>query len=131
MLAVTDRSWLVQKALFERLSTGLVPVAVYDAVPQGASYPYVVIGDEIADNADFVASAKEQRLIYLSVWSIYEGQKEVKEIMGRIHDLLNRQRLCLDEGHTVGMWVLRARASREPDNVTFMGQVTLKIITSQ
>ncbi|MNE98321.1 hypothetical protein D3C80_1968190 [compost metagenome] len=72
----------------------------------------------------------EVRFQYLSVWSKYQGQAEVKRIMGEIGNALHRQRLRLATGRAVSVRVLRTRTNREPDGLTYQGQVTLRILTT-
>lgn len=125
---LSDPSFALQVALHSRLSSGL-PCPVHDGVPEDTPFPYVTIDSSIADEADFLASRKDQRFLYLSVWSQYRGQKEVHEIMSAIDALLHNQPLPLTTGHVVSMQVKRKQTSREPDGVTYQGAVTLRVIT--
>lgn len=133
---MADPSFAVQKALYTALNGNITingspgrNVPVYDAVPQNAAYPYVTFDSEITNDADFLNSRMDERFFYLTVWSTYRGQKEVKEIMAEIDRLLHRQRLTLDTGTMVHCTVRRKRSTRDADAVTFMGQITLRIIT--
>ena len=119
----------LQKALFERLSARL-STPVFDAVPAGTPYPYVTLDYEITDNTTPVSGKKrENRLFYLSVWSSYQGQAEVKRINGEIADALDEVALALETGTAVSVRVVRTETNREPDGKTYMGSVTLRIIT--
>lgn len=104
-------------------------VKVYDKVPAGAAYPYVTLDSQFVNDADFLASRMDERLFYLNVWSTYSGQAQVWQIMAEIDARLHNQRLALETGTMVICRVKRKRTNREPDNVTFMGQVTLRILT--
>lgn len=134
---MTDPSWAAQKAIFGALNGNLTygtaspadAVPVYDAVPQAAAYPYVVLESQIAEIDDPLASRRDVRFFYLSVWSTYTGQKEVVEIMQQIDTILANARLTMESGRMVRCYVIRKRTMREPDNVTFMGQVTLRMLT--
>jgi len=60
----------IQKAVFDLLVIGVDPTPVYDDVPQGASFPYVVIGDDTSipwDTDDSVGSE--------STLTIHTGEK--------------------------------------------------------
>jgi orotate phosphoribosyltransferase len=74
-------------------------------------------------------SRKDERMVYLSIWSQYRGQKEVVEIMADIDDALHRKALTLESGTMVQSFVQNKHTSREPDNLTFQGSVKLRIIT--
>lgn len=119
----------LQKALFEKLSASL-SAPVFDAVPEGTPYPYVTLDYEVTDNTTPVSGRKrENRLFYLSVWSSYQGQAEVKRINGEIADALDEVALPLGTGTAVSVRVVRTETNREPDGKTYMGSVTLRIIT--
>jgi len=125
---MSDPSFSLQTALYTALD-GALSCSVYDHVPQDSSYPYVVIDYEDVSDADFLNTRKDARLIYLSVWSQYAGQKEVKDIISTIDTTLHRKQLSLSSGRAVTVRVLSKRTNREPDGVTFMGQVGLQILT--
>lgn len=125
---MSDPSIPVQKALNDRLKE-LTNAEVYDAVPQNAAYPYVVIDDTTILPDDPLAKRRDERIVYLSVWSKYRGQKEVLSILAQIDQLLHRQRLPMDTGRMVQCFVIGKLTRREPDNLTFQGRATLRIIT--
>ena len=126
---MSDPSLALQKALYERLTADL-SCPVFDAVPEGTQYPYVTLDREFSSNTSPISgNSRENRLFYLSVWSNYPGQAEVKRIMAEISTSLNEKRLPLDKGRAVSVRVMRTEATREPDGSTYMGSVTLRIIT--
>lgn len=125
---MTDPSWPLQQALYQALSNAL-PCPVYDAVPQDAAYPYVTIDREVRRGADFLASRMDERYVYLNVWSAYQGQKEVKEIIAAIDAALHRQPLTLATGRVVSCVVRDTDTARDADGTTYMGRVTLQILT--
>lgn len=125
---MADPAWALQVALHARLEAGL-PCPVHDGVPDNSPFPYVTLDSAVSDAADFLASRKDQRFLYLSVWSQYQGQKEVHEIMAKIDALLHNQPLVLTTGHVIGMQVTRKQTSREPDGRTYQGAVTLRVLT--
>jgi hypothetical protein len=126
---MSDPGLALQKALFDKLSSGLT-VPVFDAVPDKTPYPYVTLDYEVADNTTPISGKKrENRLFYLSVWSDYKGQAEVKRINSEIAAALDEVPLPLSTGTAVSVRVLRTSTNREPDGVTYMGSVTLRIIT--
>jgi len=115
-------------------------VAVYDFVPQGAAYPYITIDFQDDLNADFLNARKTRKFMYLSVWSDYRGQGEVLEIMERIDRVLHNntstslgvnnwyQYWYTPVGNVAQLRVASSRTNREPDGVTFMGQVRLEVL---
>ena len=126
---MADPSVALQVALYELLTSALT-VPVHDSVPEDTPYPYVVIDSEISSNASPLSGKKrDDRLLYLSVWSDYQGQSEVKRINAEIALALDSIKLPLSTGRAVAIRVLRTSSNREPDGRTYMGAVTLRIIT--
>lgn len=128
---MADPGWATQKAIYTALTAGspAPAFAVYDAVPAGAAYPYVVLSGHQAVPDDPLASRRDERWFYLSVWSTYKGQKEVLEIMAEIDARLHQQRLPLETGRMVRAYVTRKLTLAEPDGATWQGQVTVRVIT--
>lgn len=134
---MADPSFASQKALFAALNGNVtygtgspaLVVPVYDNVPQGSTYPYIVIDNQYTDSDDPLASRRDLRFFYLNVWSTYAGQKEVLEIIAQIDALLAYKRFPMETGRMVRCEVIRKRTIRDADNVTYQGQVTLRVIT--
>lgn len=125
-----DPSVALQVAMFARLQAE-VSCPVYDGAPMNAPMPYVSIDREISTNIRPIAGRKrEQRLIYLSVWSDAIGQAEVKRINGEIVAALDERRLPLEVGRAVSVRVLQADAQRDADGVTYQGAITVRVITT-
>jgi len=77
----------LKTAIYGALSNISAPV--FDHVPQGTDYPYVVIDYMDATNAEYLSNRKDQVIVYLSVYSVYRGQTEVLGIMQEIDDALH------------------------------------------
>lgn len=125
---MADPSFALQVALFDRL-TAEVSCPIYDSVPMDAPFPYVSLDYEISSNDDSLASRRDIRLFYLSVWSDFKGQEEVKRLMAEIDAATHERPLPLTTGRVVSIRVDRKQTNREPDGVTYQGSVTLRIIT--
>jgi len=124
---MSDKSVVFQTALYAALDAALT-TPVYDFVPQNATYPYVTIDFQDDTNADFLSERKWRKILYLTVWSDYRGQKEVLEIMSAIDTALHQQRLTITGGNVAQLMILSKKTNREPDNVTYMGQVRLQAL---
>jgi hypothetical protein len=116
------------KGLISKLET-LCDCEVYDYVPQGAAYPYVVIDSDISSNEDLLNVRMERRFVYLSIWSRDYGVYQVKSIIDQI-DAINESVITLESGYMVSVRVERTHTNREPDNLTFMGHITLRVLTT-
>jgi hypothetical protein len=130
---MSDPGLALQKALLDRLTEpGVISCKVFDSVPEKTRLPYVVMDTEISSNATPISGKKrENRLFYISVWSDYKGQREVKRINAEVAAALDRVALSLpaDQGRVVAVSVLRTETNREPDGKTFMGSIVVRIIT--
>lgn len=126
---MSDPTLALQAALLARLKAA-VSCPTYDAVPKAAAKPYVVVDSEFITNTTPITGRKrEERLLYLSVWSDHKGQSEVKRINSEIAAALDEVPLTLSTGSAASVRVVRTESNREPDGVTYMGSVTLRIIT--
>lgn len=127
---MADPSVALQEALFIRLAAE-VSCPIYDGAPLDSPMPYVSIDREISANASPISGRKrEQRLVYLSVWSDAHGQAEVKRILGEVVAALDERRLPMTVGRAVSVRVEQADAQRDADGVTYQGSVTVRVITT-
>ena len=127
---MADPSVALQEAMFARLEAE-VSCPVFDGAPMDSPMPYISFDREISTNPSPIAGRKrEQRLIYLSVWSSAHGQAEVKRINGEIVAALDERPLPLDVGRAVSVRVEQADAQRDADGVTYQGSITIRVITT-
>ena len=87
----------VQSAIFTRLSAQVTSATIYDDVPDlpegkpDENYPYVVIGEDVANPWDTDNSTGNEIRVNLHVFSYYQGKKQTKTILGEIYTALHRQ----------------------------------------
>lgn len=128
---MADPSLAVQAALYARLSAE-VSCPIFDAVPMDSELPYLTIDSEMASNTSPISGRdRASRLLYLTAWSDYRGQREVKQIMSEVYAALNQRPLILSDGRAVSVRVERMSTNRDADGVTFQGSVTVRVITQQ
>ncbi|SMC57883.1 DUF3168 domain-containing protein [Pseudomonas sp. URIL14HWK12:I5] len=127
---MADPSLALQEAMFARLQAE-VSCPIYDGAPLNAEMPYVSIDREISVNSSPISGRKrENRLVYLSVWSDAVGQAEVKRINGEVIAALDERRLPLEVGRAVSVRVEQADAQRDADGITYQGSITVRVITT-
>ena len=127
---MADPSVSLQEAMLARLEDE-VSCPIYDGAPMDSPMPYISFDREVSTNTSPIAGRKrEQRLIYLSVWSDAHGQAEVKRILGEIVAALDERPLRLEAGRAVSVRVLQADAQRDADGVTYQGSITVRVITT-
>ena len=127
---MADPSVALQKALFARLLAE-VSCPIYDGAPMNTDMPYVSIDREVSVNESPISGRKrEQRLLYLSVWSDATGQAEVKRINGEVIAALDERPLPLEVGRAVSVRVIQSDAQRDADGMTYQGSITVRVITT-
>jgi hypothetical protein len=62
---------------------------VFDDVPEGTAYPYIVIGDDTATNISAKGLDIHEHTLNIHIWSQYRGRRDIKEIMQRVYTALN------------------------------------------
>lgn len=142
---MSDASWELQKAILAELTNDSPSVIasgrVYDRVPDTASgatapdsaFPYVQIGemDSIPDDVSASSTVQddgEVETITLHVWSRYQGQKEVKQIMQQIKDALHGVSLTVTGRASAQAYVRSRRNFLDPDGRTRHGVVSVEVI---
>ena len=123
---MADPTKALQKAILASLNTAC-SCSVYDAVPQNATFPYVAMEYMFSENRDFMSLSErmDERYMYLTIWSRSQGQAEIMGIISEI-ETIHEQPLTLDTGTAVSVRVDSKRTYREPDALTFRGQVVLR-----
>ena len=112
--------------IYEQLAGG--PWQVFDYVPADTDYPYITIGDSEAVDVGMIGTALENNFTTITCWSEYLGASEVMDMMQYIAGKLHRVRLQTSGGTKVSLWVRNRRASREIEDDTYMGNVTVEIL---
>lgn len=85
--------WELAQAIYARLSadaalTTTLGADVYDYVPEGADFPYVVIGDTTEAPEDTMGQTGRAVTFTVHYWSRYRGDKEVYQMHNRVDELL-------------------------------------------
>lgn len=97
----------LQKTIYTALNSDATLSAmitgVYDDVPEGSTYPYVVIGEQTAVNFGSKTLDGLEHTLTVHVWSQYRGRKEAKEIMERIYNILHESNLSVTGANLVNL----------------------------
>jgi hypothetical protein len=124
----------IQTALFNRLDgdstlDGLVGNnKIFDDVPQGTAYPYVVIGEETAINSGSKTLDGCEYTLTIHVWSRYRGRKEVKSIMERIYTLLNDYDMVVSGASLVNLRQEFEQVLMDVDGITRHGVIRFRAV---
>ena len=139
---MSDASWEFQRALVTALKDATPAIAqarIYDDLPDEVAsatapdevFPYVHVGEMDSIPEDVSASTGsgddgEQETITLHVWSRYGGQKEIKQIMQQIKDLLHGQSLTVSGRASAHLYVRSRRSFLEQDGKTRHGVMSIE-----
>ncbi|MET9396281.1 DUF3168 domain-containing protein [Kitasatospora sp. NPDC002965] len=90
----------VQAAVYAALTADeqLLALAsgVYDYVPEGTAYPYVVIGEAIETPDNRLGGFGRQTVLTLHIWSQYRGHHQGQAVGARVMAVLDHQPLAID-----------------------------------
>lgn len=135
---MADIALAIQKAVIAKLAGITAPgaqggtsdVPVYDHQPENAPFPFIVVSGQGVAPLDTLDSLYSQHTIYLSVWSLYRGQRQALAIMGVIFERLHDTALALEEGESLLCRVTSQLMNREPDDITYQGAMTITVIAA-
>jgi hypothetical protein len=126
-------SWNLQKAIYDTLSASAVgiggaSVSVFDEVPDGTAYPYIVIGEETtANNGTKDVDAVDYTLT-IHVWSQYRGRREIKEIMQSVYDLLHDSAISVAGASLANIRQEFSNTLMENDGITRHGVMRFRAV---
>jgi len=119
----------VQQALYTKLTGDGVLMdmveGVYDAVPQQAIIPYIVIGDGQAEEVPQVQTRLSECTMALHVWTAGGGRKAALTILNRLHGLLHHGALTFTGFTLLAMRCMRAETQVDADHDRIYGMVEL------
>jgi hypothetical protein len=126
----------LQTIIYQRLSDDSAlkarNVQTYDAVPSGASYPYVSLGDDTVNNWGTKTENGEDITHTIHVWSQYDGKKEAKEIMDLVLQSITSTPLSLGSGFSMDFSRMEfMEVITDPNGITRHGIMRLRFKISQ
>jgi len=127
---MTSASWALQQAVFAALSANtevhaLAADRIFDAVPRGAAFPYIVVG-EATEKADGDASEHQ---LQIHIWSRGGGHREIKHAANAVRDALDGTALTLDGHSLVDLRFASADYTRESDGETYRATLRFRALT--
>ncbi len=99
---------------------------IYDNVPQNSAYPYVVIGLESSINVGTKTLDGNIYSLDIDVWSQYRGQKEIKQVIERLYQLLNDATISVSGASSIMSYVKNTSTFVEADGITRHGFVNIE-----
>lgn len=129
-----DSQWAVQQAIVAKLKgaaalTAIVGQRIYDDVPQGTAYPYIVVDDMTSVPFDTQGGVGAQVGVNIYCWSQYRGRKEVRQMMDAIYAALNRQALTISGHAHIDTLFMTSSTFRQGDGRTYSGMTSFRVTT--
>jgi hypothetical protein len=132
---MAEAGWVLQQAVFAALDgdaslDALIGAGrVFDHVPENQDFPYVTVGEATAVDASTMGKDGQQHTITLHAWSRGRGRKEVKQILGAIHDLLHKSTLAITGHVHAGTIFEFSETFVENDGLTYHGVARYRSVT--
>ncbi len=130
-------SFELQKSVFTVLNSanitdaaGSAITGVFDDVPEGTAYPYIVVGEESSNNISTKSLDMHEHTLTIHTWSQYRGLKEIKVIMKQIYDNLNDVSLSVTGGQAVNMKQEFLTTLVDADGITRHGVMRFRAVVS-
>jgi hypothetical protein len=126
-------SWALQQAIFATLAsssavTDAVGDRIYDAVPRGSAFPYIVIGDDHETDWSTATEPGSAHALTIHIWSRAQGRRETRLAAEAVADALNGAALAID-GHTlIDLRWLESESLRESDGETVHAQLRFRAV---
>ena len=98
--------------------------------PTNTAYPYIRIGEEtVSDNSSKDKDIFEHTLT-IHIWSQYRGNRDIKDIMKQVHDLLHNSSLTVSGASMVNMRQEFHTTITEGDGITRHGVMRFRAVVS-
>ena len=133
---MTDALFAVQQSLFAALSASAEvqsllgnPPALYDHVPPGAAFPFVVYGQTHVAPFDTKTETGFEQIVTLNIWSRYRGGKETRDIFQAIYDTLHRATLTVTGEVFLSCEFHSADFALDNDGLTYHAAARFSVVT--
>ena len=130
---MTIGSFALQSSIYSALNndsnlTGTLGATIFDDVPENSAYPYIVLGEDTANEYDTKDVKGSTSSLTIHVWSEYKGSKETKQIMDRVHDLLHDSNLSVSGYNLINLRFEFSDIKRDPDGITRHGVMRFRAV---
>jgi hypothetical protein len=132
---MSDALWAIQTALLEVLTDDETLsskiTGVFDHVPEGQAFPYIVIGEATAVPDNTHSTFGTSATVTLHIWSAYDGFAEALDIKADVDRLVDHQLLPLEGHRTVLCHLQQSVTLRDPDKDVRHVPVRYRIDTTE
>ena len=126
-------SWALQQAIFATLAASsevqdAVGARIFDAVPRGSAFPYIVVGDDKESDWSTATEPGTAHELTIHIWSRAAGRRETRLAAEAVIEALNGAALTLDGQALIDLRYLESQSSRESDGETVHAQLRFKAL---
>ena len=128
-------SWALQQAIFATLATDTAvmdcvgdPPRIFDAVPRGSAFPYIVIGDDRESDWSTATEPGSAHALTVHIWSRAAGRRETRLAAEAVIAALNGAELTIDGQTLIDLRWLESESTRENDGETVHAQLRFKAL---
>jgi hypothetical protein len=125
----------IQDAVYDVLTADVTLMTlvsgIYDAVPENAEFPYVVIGEALELPDDRLDGYGRETVLTLHVWSRHRGFSEATEILARLVTLLDHQSLTITSQHHVATRYEFSQTLIDPEPYLRHIPIRFRVVTEQ
>lgn len=107
------------------------PPRVFDTVPRGAAFPYIVIGDDQQFDWSTATEKGSEHRLTIHVWSRAPGAKEARVAAQAVVDALDGAALVVPGFTLVNLRWLEGETLRENDGETIHGQIKFRAVVEE
>ena len=116
-------SWALQQAIYAALTmddgvSEALDGRVFDTPPRAASFPYCVIGDDVASDWSTATEKGSEHALTVHVWSRADGQMQAKLAAEAVRDALDGAELAITGQVLIALSHLATEHARESDGET-------------
>ena len=128
-------SWALQQAIFATLAASSDvqdavgdPPRIFDAVPRGSAFPYIVIGDDKESDWSTATEPGTAHDLTIHIWSRAAGRKETRLAAEAVIGALGGAELTLDGQALIDLRYLQSESTRENDGETVHAQLRFRAL---
>jgi len=137
-MTTTSAAWALQEAVFATLANddGIKdavgnPPRLFDAVPRGTAFPYIVIGDDKESDWSTATDRGSEHALTIHVWSRAAGRKEARLAAEAVRNALDGAELALDGQTLIDIRWLDTDVAKEPDGETLHAKLRFRAVLEQ
>lgn len=130
-----DAQTALHDAVLVKLTAACTPTPVLDYVPQtepnARAFPYLVIGENEAEDWDTDTELGQEHRLTIHIFSRARGKQECRDLLKKIYGALHDQNLALAGQQLVLLRYEFSGITPDPDGITQHGVARYRALTTE